>query len=106
MVLTEREASTLLMAFGLLDGRPCHLNTMSCVFGVSRERVRQYARTGLAKLDLADLRLPVFPRGWDEDPQRETSVYDIEYAAMLIRRAFALEQDGEPVELDAIPDPR
>ncbi|HZL63839.1 MAG TPA: RNA polymerase sigma factor RpoD [Thermoleophilia bacterium] len=49
-LLTHRERSTLMLRFGLDDGRPRTLEEVGQTFGVTRERIRQIEAQTLAKL--------------------------------------------------------
>jgi RNA polymerase nonessential primary-like sigma factor len=48
--LDERERNILRMRFGFVDGEPHTLDEIGVVFGLSRERIRQLEKNGLAKL--------------------------------------------------------
>ena len=48
--LSEREAGVITMRFGILDGQPKTLDEIARVYGVTRERVRQFESKTLSKL--------------------------------------------------------
>lgn len=52
-VLNERERRTLVLRFGLKDGRERTLEEIGCEFGVGREWIRQSAESALGKLRVA-----------------------------------------------------
>jgi RNA polymerase primary sigma factor len=48
--LSDREAGVIRLRFGLTDGRPRTLDEIGCVYGVSRERIRQIEAKTMNKL--------------------------------------------------------
>lgn len=48
--LPQRERSVISLRFGLFDGEPQSLESVSRIFGVSRERIRQIQTSALARL--------------------------------------------------------
>lgn len=56
--LSQRERTIISLRFGLFDGRPQSLESISRIFGVSRERIRQIQSSTLARLKDLGLNLP------------------------------------------------
>jgi RNA polymerase primary sigma factor len=56
--LPQRERSIISLRFGLFDGEPQSLESVSRIFGVSRERIRQIQSSTLARLRDMDLDWP------------------------------------------------
>jgi RNA polymerase primary sigma factor len=48
--LPRRERTVISLRFGLFDGEPQSLESVSRIFGVSRERIRQIQSSALARL--------------------------------------------------------
>jgi RNA polymerase primary sigma factor len=48
--LSDREAGVIRLRFGFIDGRPCTLDEIGQVYGVTRERIRQIEARTMAKL--------------------------------------------------------
>jgi RNA polymerase sigma factor (sigma-70 family) len=57
-MLSQRERTIISLRYGLFDGRPQSLESISRIFGVSRERIRQIQSRTLARLKDLGLDLP------------------------------------------------